>query len=120
MAESESEAARLDAVVELWRGAFVRPLHGAFCACCAGMGGLALSPDGLEQDVLDYLLQRYDGQPGGEALAEVVRQRAQRADGNFVAWLGTLNEALAPDDRRRLMDDVTAVLRSIAGHQPVG
>lgn len=96
----------------LWSLASTASLHGAFCACSGG-GAFAISPQQLEEDILDFLSERYAHDP---CLSEAFQRRSQVRMDPFVKWLEALlgapgtNEVVAEAMRH----DVLNVLRSIA------
>lgn len=101
-----------DSLAAIWGAASTQSLHGAFCTC-AGGGALTMSPKQLEEDVLDFLLERYANE---EPVAAALRQRIREKAGAFVPWFETLlaDPQLSSDTARRLRADVIGVCQSIA------
>jgi hypothetical protein len=112
--EDTGNAISVETVLVLWRSALATPLHGPFCACC---GGIPVSPADLEQDVLDYLVQRYE-QRADPLLAEAVRQRLSTTARSLTDWLTALTRELPPAASQQILDDLANVLRGIAADRP--
>ena len=96
----------------LWSMASTASLHGAFCACSGG-GAFAISPLQLEEDILDFLAERYADDP---YLSQAFQRRVQMRLDPFVKWLEALIGAADTNAvfAEAMRHDVLNVLRSIA------
>jgi NAD kinase len=87
--------------------------HLAGCSC-AGFY-MPLDPAAVEEDLADFLANRYEKE-GRKQLAEFVSHRARNRTGNFGQWLESLDDAyLDQVDRQRLMKDLRTTLDSMNG-----
>ena len=107
-----SRTASEDSLEALWRLASTASLHGAFCACSGG-GAFAISSQQLEDDILDYLAERYARNPD---VGEALRRRRESKTATFVNWLDTVlgGEEMSDLTVASIRHDVVTVLRSIA------
>ena len=101
-----------NSIEALWRMASTASLHGAFCAC-AGGGAFAISPQQLEEDILDYLADRYI--QDAFVIEELRRRMGSRSD-PFCKWFEGLVVAngMRNGVAESLRQDVLNILRSIA------
>jgi hypothetical protein len=101
-----------ESLAGLWAAASNASLHGAFCNC-AGAGAMTLSPQQLEEDILDFLEERYRSE---SFVVEALHARMAQKTSAFVIWLEALLEdvRLAPELAARLREDFTNVCQSIA------
>ena len=76
------------------------------------MGAFAMTPQRLEEDILDFLQAKYAAVPGIKAMLGE-RQRSP-VDG-FASWCAGLEDggAVTPEDAAMLRSDVMGILRSI-------
>ena len=101
-----------DLIEALWRMASTASLHGAFCAC-AGGGAFAMSPQQLEEDILDYLAERY---AQDAFVIEELRRRIEGRSVPFFKWFEGLvvSNGISNGVADSLRQDLLNVLRSIA------
>lgn len=111
--------ARLRSLTALWRRALAGPQHAGGCSCFGGFTIAAPSPRELEEDVLDYLRQRYraDDDIGVRLLARETALQAG-ATPDFPGFLATLAREVSAATGDRLLTDVTTTLTSLAGPAP--
>lgn len=115
--EDTDEGISVETVLLLWRSALAVPLHSPFCACCGG-AAIPLAPAALEQDVLDYLLRRYEDGQAKLCLAEAVRQRLSSTATSHADWLVALTRELPPAASQQLLTDLATVLRGMVADRP--
>jgi len=100
-----------DSFQSLWRMASSATLHGAFCAC-AGGGAFAISPQQLEEDILDYLAERYVHAPD---VTDALRRRRENRSVDLVKWMEDLvaTDNLSDATADAIRGEVAIILRSI-------
>lgn len=100
-----------NSLAAIWSAATTRSLHGPGCSCI-GAGAITLSPQQLEDDVLDFLLDRYGDDP---TLSNALRQRMGDKSTGFILWFEGVqaNPALAPQTAHRLRADLIGICQSI-------
>ena len=96
-------------IAELWRGALSAGLHGSGCAC--GIGMMSLSAADLEEDLLDFLSDRYPDERA-PALARALAARRHDRTSSFPTWIDALQSTLGAGDWTALDRDVRSVLNS--------
>jgi len=104
-----------------FQAALAAGIHPSGCFC-GGMFRASIDAASLEQDVLDYLVPRYE-QNGPAPVADLLRTR-QDAPGTrrFTEWLRRLPEAgLADVELDQLINDLESLLDSfVVAAQPEG
>ena len=96
-------------IAELWRGTLSAGLHGSGCAC--GVGMVSLSAADLEEDLLDFLSDRYPAERAPALAAALAARRHDRTT-SFPIWMGALRSTLGSGDWAALEQDVRSVLNS--------
>jgi hypothetical protein len=110
-----TKAGQPESLASLWALATTRSLHGPFCTC-AGVGPLKLSPRELEQQILDFLADKYRDEL---AVVQALARRRCAQQGSFVQWLegGVRDGNLRPDLIASVRNDVVSVCASIVDPQ---
>ena len=103
-------------LAELWELVLANPVHSPFCSCLVPMG-ISIDATTLEQDLLDYLLPRYQAQ-GRERLAGALAGRAATARTGFIDWLRNIGHDLPEPDTQRLIEDITKTLSTFQDAAP--
>lgn len=97
---------------ELWSSAIIFAPHLAGCTCNGGFH-IPLDAGMVEEDLMDFLRFRYEGE-GLKELAAFVAARIADRKTSFNVWLRDIDEAsLAPADRERLIVDIRTTLESM-------
>ncbi len=94
----------------LWQAALSCGLHAAGCACCSGLS-IRLTPDALEETILDFLEMRDDP----DLKAAIAARRGRFGSSPFVNWLGELP---LPGGRSAEVQAVVAGILSSVGPGP--
>jgi hypothetical protein len=118
--ESEEPPITDELIEDLWAALTRGIWHGMSCRCCGG-GPLFLDHRSFEEDLREYLLDKYESE-GAAPLKEILLQREQDCGVGFAAWLSRLGAdgAVPAPLVDRLRRDVVSALKNMQPPQSFG